>query len=206
MKARFTELLPWYVNGTLSETDRAWVDNYLREHPESRAELDFYQALKADLHDNAPKVPSTIGLAKTLQLVGADRPTLRERVHGFFAGFGLRPALAMGLVAVVALQGAVIAGLWGGRADDDAGSMRAGRTVAAEDGPVLKLNFSAEAKEADLRFALLAVQGTIVGGPGQLGDYYVRVPAGKEQAALAKLRGQSGVQSVELVPGLPARP
>jgi hypothetical protein len=34
----------------------------------------------------------------------------------------------------------------------------------------------------------------------------VRVPAGKEAAALATLRGQPGVQAVELVPGLPARP
>ena len=33
MKSRFDELLPFYVNGTLDDTDRAWVDDYLREHP-----------------------------------------------------------------------------------------------------------------------------------------------------------------------------
>ena len=33
---RFDELLPFYVNGTLSATDRAWVDGYLDEHPTAR--------------------------------------------------------------------------------------------------------------------------------------------------------------------------
>jgi len=47
------------------------------------------------------------------------------------------------------------------------------------------------------------VQGTLTGGPGQLGDYYVRVPAGKEAQAAAKLKGKSIVQAAELAPGIP---
>ena len=39
MSERLTELLPWYVNGTLAENDRRWVDEYLAEHPEARGEL-----------------------------------------------------------------------------------------------------------------------------------------------------------------------
>ena len=39
MKQRFDELLPWYANGTLGEEDRAWVDRYLEDHPESDTAL-----------------------------------------------------------------------------------------------------------------------------------------------------------------------
>lgn len=203
-RRRFTELLPFYVNGTLSEADRRWVDEQLQADAHARAELEFMQALRGEVIEQAPKVPSTIGLARTLTLIGGDRPSWRERVAGFFfGGSGLRPALALGLLAVVAIQGGVIASLLGS-ADDDAGALRSGQTVVVQDGPLLKLNFAATASEADIRFALLAVQGTLVGGPGQLGDYFVRVPAGKEQAALATLRGTAGVQQAELVAGLPA--
>jgi hypothetical protein len=52
---------------------------------------------------------------------------------------------------------------------------------------------------------LVSVQGTLAGGPGQLGDYYVRVPAGKEAQAAAKLKDTPIVQAVELAPGIPPR-
>ena len=53
-------------------------------------------------------------------------------------------------------------------------------------GPLVKVNFAPDAKESDIRLLLVSVQGTLAGGPGQLGDYYVRVPAGKE--ALEEIR------------------
>ena len=56
---------------------------------------------------------------------------------------------------------------------------------------MLKINFAPDAKEADIRLLLVPVQGELAGGPGQLGDYYLRVPAGKEAAALAKVQGRT---------------
>ena len=158
-----------------------------------------------------------------MSLIRGDRPTLAERIMGFFGGmfltpapagragrsgagaFSLRPALAIGLVIAVVVQAGVIATMFGSGGADQAAMMRAGPTVPAEDGPVLKLAFAPDAKEADLRLLLVGVQGTIVSGPGQLGDYYVRVPAGKEADALAKVRTSALVQSAELVPGVPPR-
>ena len=222
-RERFSELLPWYVNGTLSEQDRAWVEDYLRENQNAREELDWYRSLQVGIADNAPKVPATIGLAKTMSLIRGDRPTIAERIMGFFGGmfltpapagragrsgagaFSLRPALAIGLVIAVVVQAGVIATMFGGGSADQAAMMRAGRTVPADEGPVLKLAFVPDAKEADLRLLLVGVQGTIVGGPGQLGDYYVRVPAGKENESLARVRTSPLVQSAELVPGVPPR-
>src|SRR5262245_22057547 len=56
MKERFDELLPFYVNETLDEADRAWVDDYLREHPKSAAELQWYRSLQDTIRRDAPAV------------------------------------------------------------------------------------------------------------------------------------------------------
>jgi hypothetical protein len=52
---------------------------------------------------------------------------------------------------------------------------------------------------------MVQVQGVLAGGPGQLGDYYVRVPAGSEAAALAKVQSAPIVQAAALAPGVPPR-
>jgi len=70
---------------------------------------------------------------------------------------------------------------------------------------MLKLNIAPDAKEADIRFLLMSVSGDLAAGPGQLGDYYVRVPAGTEEAAKKKLQGNPIVQAVALAPGVPPR-
>jgi hypothetical protein len=204
MDEKFSELLPWYVNGTLNADDRAWVERYLKEHPAARAELDWYRSLKSRIQDSVPQVPATIGLAKTMLLIRGDRPTLMERISAFFGDFALRPAMALGMFALIAAQGGVIFNLMQ-QADEDEMQIRSLKAVHVDEGPLLKVNFAPEAKEADIRFALVAVQGTLAGGPGQLGDYYIRVPAGKEQDFADKLKANSIVQAVALVPGLPPR-
>jgi anti-sigma factor RsiW len=178
MNERFDELLPWYVNGSLSAEDRAWVDRYLAEHPEAQAELDWYRSLSARLQDNAPAVPETIGLAKAMTLIRGDRPSFAERVTAFFGAFGVRPVTAFAGLAIIALQGGFILNL---------------------------LNTAQDAKEAEIRHLLMSVQGHLAGGPGQLGDYFVVVPAGKEAAVAEQLKSNPIVQAVSLAPGLPPR-
>lgn len=202
---RYNELLPWYVNGTLGDDERAEIDRHLVEHPDARAELAWYESLQKRMRDNAPAVPATIGLAKVMTLIHGDRPTWAERIGGFFSMLGMRPGAAMAAFALVAVQGGVIFSLMGDarRAEDEASELRATRATPVTEGPLLKLNFAPDAKEADIRFLLISVQGALVGGPGQLGDYYVRVPAGREAASAERLKSNPLLQSVVLAPGLP---
>lgn len=204
MKQRFDELLPWYANGTLGDDDRAFVERYLDEHPESRAELDWYRSLTQRLHDAAPAVPETLGLAKAMTLIRGDRPSIAERISSFFSALGVRPVTAFAGLAIVAVQGAVILNLMQAR-EDDASQIRALRASTVDDGPLLKLNFAPDAKEAEIRHLLVSVQGRLIGGPGQLGDYYVAVPRGKEAALAEQLKSNRIVAAVSLAPGLPPR-
>ncbi|WP_213955885.1 MULTISPECIES: anti-sigma factor [unclassified Variovorax] len=204
MNERFEELLPWYANGTLGAEDRAWVDAYLEQHPEARSELEWYHSLQAKVQENAPAVPATIGLARTMRLIQGDRPTIAERIGAFFGNFGMRPSYALAALAVVAVQGGVIVSLLGD-ARDSADEIRALHSIRVEEGPMLKISFTPDAKEADIRMLLVQVGGELAGGPGQLGDYYLRVPAGSEAAALAKAKAAPIVQEAALAPGVPPK-
>ena len=216
MKARFDELLPFYVNGTLNAEDRAWVDDYLREHPGAAAELRWYQSLRTRLQEDAPAVSSEVGLDRAIQRIRTEGPTpvlprraaapgWWERARDFVASVVpqpvLRPALAAAL-AVVALQAVVIVQMAG---EDESSQLRSVPGSAVEQGPYLKLNFKPDAREADIRLLLVEVQGTLAAGPGQLGDYYVRVPPARLEAAQQAMRASSIVDGVAVVDGLPAR-
>jgi hypothetical protein len=218
MKPRFDELLPFYANGTLSAADRAWVDDYLHEHPSARAELQWYESLQTRLREDVPAVSSEIGMERALQRIRTERPASQGarqpastsplgRLRAWLAGAlpqpMLRPAFA-GAMAVVALQTAVIATLVVER--DDSTEIRALRATVVEKGPYLKVNFKADARETDIRMLLVAVHGSLAAGPGQLGDYYVRVPEQQLPASTDKLAASAIVDSVTVVDALPARP
>lgn len=225
MKAKFDELLPFYVNGTLGEADRGWVEQYLREHPTARGELQFYESLQRRLREDVPAVSSEVGLERALQRIRTEgprplapraavrpQPSLIERLRDALAALlpqpVLRPAFA-GALAVVAVQAVVIGNLLGEREVDEATQLRTvqGSVADANRGPFLKVNFKAEAREADMRLLLVELNGSLAGGPGQLGDWYVRLPAGADADALAgKLREQAIVEAVAVVDALPARP
>jgi hypothetical protein len=204
MNERFEELLPWYVNGSLGAEDRAFVEAYLKQHPDAQSELEWHRSLQRRVLETAPAVPATIGLARTMRLIQGDRPTLAERIGAFFGNFGLRPSYALAGLAVVAVQGGVILNLLGD-VQENADEIRSLRAVRVEEGPMLKISFSPEAKETDIRMLVMQLRGELAGGPGQLGDYYLRVPAGTETAALARAQSATIVQAATLAPGVPPR-
>jgi hypothetical protein len=221
MKTRFDELLPFYVNGTLSEADSRWVESYVREHPAAAAELHWCRALHKEIRDDQPAVSSEVGMERALRRIRSEgpapqaarraaTPSTAERLRDWFASLVpqplLRPAFA-GALAVVALQTIVIVQMAGGDRADDAGQMRAiPGTSVVEQGPYLKVNFKGEAREADIRMLLVEVHGSLAAGPGQLGDYYVRIPAAQLAAVSDKFKASGIVDAVAVVDALPARP
>jgi hypothetical protein len=214
------ELLPFYVNGTLAEAERARVEAWLQAHPEARAELRWYESLQARLREEPVPVSEEVGLERALQRIRTEgpapqgvrraaQPGFLEQLRGWLASLVpqaiVRPALA-GAVALVAVQGVVILQLME-RHEDDSTELRTLRsgTAVAEQGPYLKLNFKADAREADIRLLLVGIHGSLAAGPGQLGDYYVRVPAQQLDAITAQLKSSPIVDGVAVVDGLPAR-
>lgn len=205
MNLRFQELLPFYVNGTLQGDEREWMERQLAEHADARDELDACRALQGRIAHSLPEVPDTIGLDRVMGRIRADQPGWLDRLAALLGlSGGLRPATAFAGLAVIAVQAGVIVSLVAGPSDEDAGAgLRTPRATAVHDGPLLKVNFAPDAKEAEIRHLLVSVQGRLAGGPGQLGDYYIIVPAGRETALADEVRRSPIVQGVTLAPGLP---
>jgi len=53
---------------------------------------------------------------------------------------------------------------------------------------------------------LVEVNGSLAGGPGQLGDYYLRVPESRFADSERKLKQSTIVEQVAIVDALPAKP
>jgi hypothetical protein len=212
MKSRFDELLPFYVNGTIGAEDRAWIDSYLRQQPLAENELQWLRAVQTTVQAEAVPASAEVGLERVMQRIHADRraaaPADEHRLRDWFTRLlsppVLRPMLA-GAMAVVALQAVVITSLM--NPGDDTSPVR---TVppggVAEHGAYVKVNFKPDAREADIRMLMIDVQASLASGPGQLGDYYLRVQESQLAAVTARLGVSEIVDSVAVVDALPAWP
>jgi anti-sigma factor RsiW len=184
------ELLAWYAAGTLAPAERAAVEQLLAESPAARAELEWLRALKRDLPATLAIPPGDLGQARLMQRIAIERagpkvvelPRRPERPRWLAPAFALAASMLLAQAAVIGYlvheRNAALAPL-------------SGQPPAS--GELLQVVFKADATERDIRGLLASVDAELVGGPGALGVYTIRVPAGRADAAAAALRGRADV-------------
>lgn len=231
MDRQFLELLPWYANGTLADADRARLDDVLKRDARAGTELQWLQQLQQRVQADAPEVSNEIGLERTMRRIHADAAAeqtaieraaaaqaaaapkaaraaprtsgLTERIRGWFEGMRLSPAFAMAALVIVVQAGFIFK--LAGSDDSEYTQIRSLPGAAAASGQLFRVAFKPEASETDIRMLLVGVQGNIESGPGQLGDYYVRVPADAVLDAGTKLKAAPIVDAVLTVDAVPPR-
>jgi anti-sigma factor RsiW len=191
------ELLPWFVNGSLDVAERAQVTTHLGHCPRCQADV----AAQAELRALSPSAePSTS--------VDRDWASLRARldpvatVPRHVSLPRARPWWRPGLQIAVALQAAVmllLAVALVGVSSRNEPYRALGAVPAASEANALVV-FRADATEQQLREAVRAAGGRIVGGP-TLSDAYLLRLNDVAPAALARLRGRPGVLKVESLQG-----
>lgn len=188
------ELLAWYASGTLAPEARAGVERLLAESPAARAELEWLRALKRDLPATLAIPAGDFGQARLMQRIAIERagpkvvelPRRAERPRWFAPAFALAASMLLAQAAVI--------GFLVHERDASLAPLAGPPAVA---GDLLQVAFKPDAIERELRALLASVEGELVGGPGALGVYTVRVPAGRADAAAATLRGRADlVESV----------
>jgi len=75
-RQRFADLLPFYVNQTLTEPDQAWMEVYLSSHPGAQVLLDFEVALRDTCQNTVSKVPEDHRVAKLMEALHQARHKL----------------------------------------------------------------------------------------------------------------------------------
>ncbi len=74
----FELLLPWYLNGTLTDRERALVADYLKTHPEEDARVQWNASLRAGIKEQADALPEDLGLDRILAAVNRDKTRARS--------------------------------------------------------------------------------------------------------------------------------
>jgi len=212
-RRRFFDLLPFYVNGTLNESDVMWMREYLQRAPELKAQITLQERIRDTLKQGAEKsienIPADLGfdrVAARIHAAGAAMPQRQGKMQRFLVwlmgteaggGWRLAPALVLAL-AIIGVQGVLLFE----RQTPTYGEMR-GTAHALADGPLLRVDFKPEAREADIRLKLIEVRALIVAGPTRLGDYYLKTSPGQSAAVKQALLRSGLIQEIDEVPGLP---
>lgn len=204
---RFEALSRAAATGAIAPADQAWLDAYLRAHPERLADAEWDAVFAAQVAQRVEVLPALPGWTRTEAALRADRlaratarPGLLDRLADWLGGrLGVRLDLQAIAATLVVAQAAVIGvGAWQWR-DAPTDAIRSGPTATAPAGGMLRVSFRADIRESELRDVLAAIGGEIVAGPGQLGLYHVRVREGDAAAATERLRASGLTVLVEVL-------
>ena len=222
---RVWELLPWYVNGSLAQPERERVEAHLAACRRCEEEVRACRRTAAEIAGAGEVAPSPHPIQFQRVLARIEESEREERRHGggwrILSPFrALVQATPRPLRGALVAQAAVIFLLVGFLAWDTlrlippaSGSSPAiYRTLSAPaPAPVptfrLRVMFSPQATEREIRGLLLGIRGEITAGPSPLGLYTVEVPAAGDPAAgvLARLRSEPQVTFAEPVSGEPGK-
>lgn len=213
MDLQFDELSRKAAAGTLSPAERDWLEAYLHAHPTRRAELEWDEAFRAKLDDKVASMPAMPGWERTVRAMRKEQPAPRassamlapgilDRIAGWIrawlgVGINMQAVAAMLVLAQAGVIGVLV---WEHR---DYSEFRTGTQTDAPRGPLLRVSFKQDLREADLRQALADIGAEIVGGPGQVGIYLLRVKGGDLLGAAEKLRASGTTELVEIFTAKP---
>lgn len=196
-RQRFSELLPFYVNGTLNAQDHEWISAYMAAHPESNQELTFFNFLRDTTRSTQSSIPESQRLDQLLKQWKQSQPApsllqksmrwLQERVRIPV------PAIALASVMIVG-QALVIGSLLTGQQEEIV--YRSDRPECVTTPPI-RVVFNPEAKHADILLTLRSVEATVQDGPSETGALWLSVPKGRSlEEVQAMLRGSALVDEV----------
>jgi hypothetical protein len=202
------DLLPWYANGRLTPSDRRRVETALTQDPDLARRLELVREEMAEtITANEALMPSASrAFDKLMAGIEAEpRPSrplaavkagIMDRLGGFLAGLAPRRLAyaAAAVVALVAIQSAVLTELVGERGGASYGTASQGEVVAA--GPSILVAFAADAKMEAVSAFLKRHGADVAEGPKANGFYRLRLAAGADPVAVAAaMKAETGLVS-----------
>ena len=162
------ELLPFYLNGSLSRNEHARIEAALKADEGLRQQLEFLSAISGAVQSDGPAsaAPGDLGLARLRRDIGRQQPR--------------RSALrSVAALAAAFILGVGVMALWPSldRGPEDAIYEQAGGPVAKG---ALIVAFRPGATAEQISTLLLSVDGVIVDGPSAIGLYRVDLPEGAD--------------------------
>jgi hypothetical protein len=159
------ELLPWYVNDTLTDEERSGLEEHLKRCEQCRREVEYLKALRSQVKATSDLAPyGELGLKRLLSDIKKEAQTPRR-----FAFQRWQPALAIAASLIIMVQSFFLYNYW---QQSEAITTLSG---PVQGGEVLQVSFAPDANETQIRKVLQSVEGSIIDGPGAIGIYRVRL-------------------------------
>jgi hypothetical protein len=164
-------LLPWYVNESLTDAEKAAVDELLQRSEDARRELLFLQGLAQKVRAQELPPVSELGWQRLKRTLDAQTQT-QSNATAKAAKSWWRPGMAAAATLLIALQVGLLV------KDNDAADIRllSGGPVTTEQAWVLQLEFSDKSTWLDITQLLSRLDARLIDGPSTLGIVRIAVP------------------------------
>ena len=144
----------------------------MEEHVQSctrcQKEIAFLESMRAHAKETPLHSPGEFGLNRLLKEVKRDRQDVKQQPSRHQPG-RWRTSAAIAASFIILIQAAFLIDAW------FLSKPMVPLSGPQEQGIVLQVSFAPTATEADMRRSLEAINGTFVGGPGQLGVYRIQL-------------------------------
>jgi len=193
-------LLPWFVNGTLSDDERASVDRHLRECARCRREVEVLRQLQAFCRSTPVGIDATPAPHKLNERISAAsrRGSIGPWLRRLLEHWRRAPQWTRWVIATE-FAGVVVLAAFAGAHDDE--STAPYRTLGAlsrtSPSATIAVVFVPDIAEAEMRRIVQATGAHIIDGPTSTDAYVLRVPTGHRTEALVALRSEPAVVLAE---------
>ncbi len=182
-------LLPFYLNGTLSDDEKEAVEEALEQSVALREELAFLQQIQSDVksYEPAQASPGELGLKRLQRQINSQANTAGNTTKWRF--------VAIAATCLLVLQTTLI-----GLSPSTELYLPAGGkpTTIAVNKTMFRVAFDPMATEASIRSLLLDLDAQIIEGPSAIGLYVVSTEQ-TEEDALNSLQSHTIVESVQII-------
>ena len=222
---RSWESLPWYANGTLHGEELEITERHVTNCVTCRSELRFLQGLGVQIHSSDDlAVSAQIGLSQImsridrLETTGSAEPEQTQRAirrsgfrwlkdHLRLASYPVQGALAVQAMLIVALIGLLVT-TFQATPDSTFHTLATPAPRIESSAPQLRILFSEQATEKEIRTLIHELDAQVVAGPSPLGVYSLSIETVSEtaidlNAMIEDIRAREVVRFVDLAAGYP---
>jgi len=183
------ELIPPYLNGTLSQDKRQKFEEALNKYPELKRELMEFSEIKnlyKEIEEDIPP-PSDLLYKRILSNIKYEAETVSaSRKKGFFSS----PRLSWGIVAV---QLVIILLLVITTLKEDRFRTLTSEYISRGEGIRINVVFDKESREKEIREILNSIGASIISGPSPEGLYTIELKDKRDTESVLKILRSSRI-------------
>ena len=192
-------LLPWFVNGTLGDDERASVDRHLRECARCRREVEALRQLQAFCRSAPASIDATPGPRNLKHRASAasGRGSIGPWLQRFLEHWRRTPRWTRWVIAGELAVAVALTAFVGGLDRESSAPYRTLGASPTSPSGTIAVVFMPDIAEAEMRRILQAAGARIVDGPTSTDAYVLQVPIGHRPDALVTLRSEPAVVFAE---------